>query len=379
MGAFAVTLPTFAAQGVAVIPTKPDAPSMPMVRNPAKFGVAACLKLANIPRFSDANAGVWAGGTSGLTIVDIDSTDPVHTADAIELFGDTPLKVSTPGGVHLWYQHSGEGRRIRPFGKTFPVDILGSGLAILPPSTRIASGKKTAGAYRVTEGDFTALERLPIIRGGVLPSRDQPARRPPESSGFVLTGMREGDGRDNALFSFARRAAQTAGTKADLEATVLAENAKMAEPLLASIATQKAAQAWKYKMEGKLMAAGTRSAVMDLHTIERCQGKPGPFFLLAYLRSHHSADHRFAIVPEAIAPAIGQSPTTVSKNRDWLVEAGLLALVRRGGGHVDGRGIPNFYRLAQPREGTPQNLGGIELDTLSPLLRPNLTGRGSHD
>lgn len=381
MGAFAEAFRTFAVQGIPVIPTRPDVPSMPMVRHPAQFRVSTCRKLTENPRFNDANAGLWTGRTSGLTIVDIDSTDPAHLAEVIHIFGDTRLKISTPsGGVHLYYGHKGEKRRTRIFGKALPVDILGSGLAVAPPSIRPATGKKAAGVYQVIEGDLTALAGLPCIRAGALPPQEKPDAGSPREARIDLRGMREGDGRDNALFNFARHAAARTETEQELVAAVLAENAKMVEPLTTTIAMQKVAQAWKYKMHGKLIVAGDRAAVMELHTINICQGRPGSFMLLAYLRSHHPAAHEFAIVPEAIALSIGLSPNTIRKDRDWLVAAGLLILIRRGGGRdATGGGIPSVYRLSKDQAGTLQNLRGIELNTLSPLPRSNSTGEGSFD
>ena len=100
------------------------------------------------------------------------------------------------------------------------------------------------------------------------------------------------------------------------------------------------------------MVAGTRAAVMDLDAIDRCSGHPVAFLLLAYLRSHHSQSHLFAVVPEGGGPAqlLGQSHNTVRRARDKLMELGFLLLERPGGGiaRATGGGIPNLYRLTDP-------------------------------
>ena len=121
----------------------------------------------------------------------------------------------------------------------------------------------------------------------------------------------------------------------------------MAEPMPAAVVQAKAASAWRYKTQGRLMVSGTRAALMDLDAIERCLGHPVAFLLLAYLRSHHNAAHEFAVVPEALAAALGQSHNTIRKARDKLVQAGFLTLERSGGGgRMTGGGIPNIYRLS---------------------------------
>ena len=162
--------------------------------------------------------------------MEVVSIDPAHTADAIRTFGETPLKVATPsGGLHLYYRYAGEQRSIRPFGKTFPLDVLGNGLAVVPPSCRPATDKKAPGDYRVLEGD---------LESAGPPSRNQARRYAPaaqtECCGGAgrtkvdLSTLREGDGRDVSLFDRARAIAMSCGMEADLVTALLHENAAMA-------------------------------------------------------------------------------------------------------------------------------------------------------
>jgi|GEM_PF-2487224 len=171
------------------------------------------------------------------------------------------------------------------------------------------------------------------------------------------------NGRDNALFARARALAVSCAPEAELEDSVLVENASMAEPLPEVLARAKAASAWRYKAAGRLMHPGSRAALMDLDAIARCAGNPVAFPLLAYLRTHHSPEHLFAVVPEAVARILGQSHNTVRKARDKLIGAGYLALERSGGGmaRATGYGITNLYRLTNAGAGHAlQNLEGIE-------------------
>lgn len=354
MSPFAEAAAIFGGQGVAVIPTRPESPSMPMVKHPDRFGVPASHRLAQNPKFETANAAVWTGARSGLTVIDVDSADPKHWQEAENVFGGTPLKIGTPsGGLHLYYRYAGEARRIRPFGKSLPLDVLGNGLAAVPPSTRQATGKKLAGVYSVLEGDIRALHDLPHLRRGSIPTRSSPTPKATSREAEKMADMREGDGRDNALFAIARAHAASSKTLADLCAIVRAENGKFLEPLPDAVAAAKAAQAWSYAQDGRLLVPGQRAAMMDRGVILALAGQPSAFHLLAYLRSQHPLGHVFAIVPEPVAATLGIGRNTVTRARDALLTADLLELVERGGLFPTGR-RPNLYRLKP----STQNGGG---------------------
>lgn len=351
MGAFAEAVEIFTAQGIGVIPTRRETPAMPMVKHPDRFGVPASRRLVENPRFEEANAAIWAGRHSRLTIVDIDSKEPAHVAEAIKAFGDTPLKVSTPsGGMHLYYRHAGEQRRIRPFGKSLPLDILGNGVAVVPPSSREPTGKKAGGSYRVIEGNLAALDVLPSLRAGTMPpnrfAENFPTDgTPPDSMGE----LREGDGRDNALFACARALAMASATEVKLIEAVLIENSRMAEPLPDVVARAKAASAWRYKVEGRLLGQGARIALGTCDEVLLCASYPPAFTLLAYLRCNHASSRReFAVPPNALGPILSQSPMTTRKARDWLIRAGFLILKRQGKPGAGGQHSPNLYALGAP-------------------------------
>ncbi|HEV2680920.1 MAG TPA: bifunctional DNA primase/polymerase [Rhodanobacter sp.] len=352
----------FGRQGVPVVPTRPDAPSMPMVTKPNRIGLRATRTLLHDPRYSSANAAVWLGPRARLTVVDVDSPDPKHLEASIAVFGDSPLKVQTPSrGWHLYFRHAGEGRRIKPI-PGLPTDVLGTGIVVVPPSERPA-GKKSAGDYRVIQGDLSALETLPEIRSGSMPTARNPRPESDLESCEAFAGMREGDGRDNALFKRARELAAVHSTESDLVRALLAENATFAEPLPIEVVLSKAARAWSYKARGTLMAQGSRAAMVGLDDLARCGSNHEALALLVLLRSHHSLEHVFAVVPEGVAPLLSCSARTAWSAREFLVEAGYLELISRGGrgGRVD---KANQYRLRPPSL-TMQDLHGIELTPCS--------------
>jgi hypothetical protein len=53
-------------------------------------------------------------------------------ASVSDLSGEIIVR-SGRGGLHAYYKHSGEGRKIRP-NPSQPIDILGGGVVVLPPS-----------------------------------------------------------------------------------------------------------------------------------------------------------------------------------------------------------------------------------------------------
>ena len=196
MGAFQEIAPELGALGVPVLPTKETIPSKPMLKNADRLTVQAVAKLLKQPRFANANAAVPCGPRSGVSVVDIDSPDPVQLDAALHLFGETMLIGQTPsGGHHLFYKHAGEVRRVRPFGDDVPLDILGEGLAVLPPSQRPPSRDKCGGGYRLIQGDWSDIDRLPVMADSIA---RQDAHSPLKNApGTVAPGSR-----NNALFRY---------------------------------------------------------------------------------------------------------------------------------------------------------------------------------
>ena len=105
--------------------------------------------------------------------------------------GQTPVVVRTGSGkFHALYRFNNERRAIRAWeGK--PIDLLGAGLAIAPPSI-VAKGQ-----YQIIEGNLDDLDRLPIMRE--LEDRLYVGR----ASG--PRPQKQGEGRNNDLWRLAMR------------------------------------------------------------------------------------------------------------------------------------------------------------------------------
>jgi len=145
----------YAAHGVATFPV--DANKRPMVSRYGGFGLVASSKIAG--KFANAPAiGFMCGKRNGITSLDCDSKDQRVLADALNRHGQTPLVARTGSGhFQAWYRHNGEHRKIRP-DRDVPIDILGSGFVVAPPS------QSTKGTYEFISGSLDDLDRLPVMQ-----------------------------------------------------------------------------------------------------------------------------------------------------------------------------------------------------------------------
>ena len=86
-------------------------------------------------KFGHAPAiGFMCGKRNGITVLDVDCKDERILADALDRHGKTSVIArSGSGNFQAWYKHNSERRRIRP-DRRVPIDILGSGVVVAPPS-----------------------------------------------------------------------------------------------------------------------------------------------------------------------------------------------------------------------------------------------------
>jgi len=338
-GAFQEIAPELGARGVPVLPTRRDIPSKPMVANGERLTVQAVSKLLQKPRFANANAAVTCGPRSRLSIVDVDSPDPVQLDAAIHTFGDTRLIAQTPsGGWHLYYRNAGETRRIKPFGSDVPIDVLGDGLAVLPPSRRPASSDKCGGDYRLIQGDWSDLGRLPVMADSIArQDAHSPFKTAPES---VRIGSRNRD-----LFDFLR----TIGLKVYDFAPLLGEarkfNAALPEPLDDREVVKTAKSVWGYRGQGRLYASGG-SAMAGVHLDEMAalNGHGDAYLLLSTLRAIHgwNPEKPFPLA-NATAGRFNWTKPRYRAARDALTELGFIECLHPGG---RGANDPPIYRLS---------------------------------
>src|SRR5262249_1384687 len=123
-------------------------------------------------RFGSAALGFMCGKRSGITVLDVDTTDERVLADALDRHGKTRI-IARSGSGHFqaWYRHAGERRLIRP-RRDVPIDILGGCFVVAPPS------KVTKGIYDFIQGSLSDLESLPTLNDASEPRYDGSAPEP---------------------------------------------------------------------------------------------------------------------------------------------------------------------------------------------------------
>lgn len=319
MGVFASWQPRYLERGISTFPT---ANKTPAVRGWQRIGARSSSQLAS--RFPDAEEiGFVAGPKSGLTIVDVDSTDEDTWRDAQRRFGETPLAVRTgSGGLHMYFRYAGEPRKIRVEGL---VDILGGGVVVGPPSRR-------GTGYELLRGDLDALRTLPKARN--IP-------RAPAAGG--RGAIPEGH-RNRALFEHLMREAKHVDELEDLlDVARTFADTEFAASMTDAEVLKITRSAWGYERKGlnRFGAAATvnitRAAVLT-----HAATHPDAFALLSILQAHHAGRREEFAVAAAMADALGWSVRRFKTARAYLLEHGLLTRT-----HAGGRGPhdPARYRL----------------------------------
>jgi hypothetical protein len=338
MAAFTDAAPAWAAAGIVPLPVSPTGKGW-MVKHPEKFRRPAAMALAAKPRFAAANLGFMCGSHNRLTVIDVDSPADAELQHALTKYGDTGAIVQTPsGGKHLYFRHDGEGREIRP-DKGHPIDELGGGLCIAPPST-----KPAGGGYAWLRGDLSIIPNLPRIRtGAVQKTRD--FERPAE-------GSRVQKGERNAqLFRYCR---QIVGYCDDLDQLIDAartwSDSKCAEPLPDAEIVATANSVWKYRggkkrvMQNIVEAPFYSALIADLDALA----------LYSYLSAENGPAAEF-MVADGLGAARGWPQRFVPKARRALMDMGAIKCVRH-----PRKGVPALYRWNLASLSHPMRGGGAD-------------------
>jgi hypothetical protein len=330
---FARWQPRYAEHGVALIPC--DAQRKPLVAHPQLFGCRGSTEIAR--KFPDATAfGFYAGERSRLTVLDVDTTDERVLRNALNRHGPTSLIVRTGSRkFHALYKHNGEKRSIRPWkAQGLPIDLLGAGLSIAPPS--VASN----GSYQIIEGSLDDLRRLPFMRGldaGLYRHKPSP---PTRSSPKPRAQMREGDGRNNALFDRLRREAPHCDDFDQLLDRARTLNEDFAEPMQDTEIVRTAQSVWKMQSEGRnRIGHGSWLPTAD---VEALIAEPHMLALLNWLKAQNGPDSTFWIA-DGLAERWGWPRRKLKEARERLIEMGRIVRIGR-----PRPGHPALYRWRAP-------------------------------
>ncbi|WP_398483378.1 primase C-terminal domain-containing protein, partial [Tardiphaga sp.] len=205
-----------------------------------------------------------------------------------------------------------------------PIDILGGGFVVAPPS------KGSYGPYQFVQGGLDDLNDLPALQGLLQPSAAREARLPQRR------GIEEGL-RNTTLWRRCMAMARRCDGPAALLEMALAENT-VCEPPLAQWEVEKVVQsAWRYEERG-LNWINDRFVVSVVPVshgdVDDLMGKsPDAFVLLTYLRRHNFDRNEF-VVANAMAPSMpggGWPRKRLASARTVLEEEGRIVPIKRAG------------------------------------------------
>jgi DNA-binding XRE family transcriptional regulator len=343
LGAFASAAETLWRAGLVPIPVGGEDGKKPLVTSFTKWkqrpGPSAIRKW--IDKHPDANVGIVTGQLSGISVVDIDSVDPVQQHAIIEQFGDTPLKTGTPrGGRHLWYRYNGEAST--DFSPHVPVQLKAAGgFVVVPPSVR-PNGPHAGRAYEFVDGTLKDLARLPPLRqesiDRVTVNTISPTR---------LRSVKEG-WRNNSLFRHLKDHAPYCDdmeTLLDVGMTFGQHDCGPSLPLAEIVKTTNSV--WRMREEGRLWAKGAKPQVVVLRSvIDDLNADALKIYLT--LRFSHFDGRQFALSPKAMAKTqviSGWSHQRYRAARDELLQERYLKMVHKGGSRP---GDPSLFALSSP-------------------------------
>ena len=278
IGIFGEWQPEYAARGIPTFPVKiVGKDKRPAIRGYMKVGSLASQKLAK--QFANASAfGLACGRVTGLTILDVDCKDERVLADALSGHGETPFVVRTgSGNFQRWYRHNGEMRQVRPWGKEVPIDQLGDGYVVAPPS----EGRRMA--YKIVQGSLDDLPHLPFMRNAWRPGDQARASTAYEGQ------------RNRALWWHCMEQAHSCDTFDDVLDVAQTFNEDSCIPPLGDDEVVRTAQsAWKYTEQGN-NRIGRHGSWLTAASVESLARDPYALALLAWLQARNGPGAKFIV------------------------------------------------------------------------------------
>ena len=335
--------------GLAVIPCGGEEGKQPLVKHWQRWkyrpSAATLEKFAG--QYPDAGIGIVTGPASGVSVIDLDPRNdkaPKTLLEyALEMYGETPLIVRTPsGGWHLYYRYDQERSQTRLTGRGVDIKAAG-GFVVAPPSIR-PSGALCGHPYSFHTGCWADLAKLPNLKTRNPKCRNQSA---------VLKGERNTD-----LFRYLMAQAAFCDGYDDLLDEANAFNQSCEPPLGEAEIEKTTGSVWGYEQRGENWIGYNcgQHIVVPEAIFELLAPTPDALTLYMKLWSAHAGfpDKHFAVSPKSMARDESvpghKSVGWYSRNRDIVLESGLIERVYKGGKHCGDR---HLYRLVlSPDKGT---------------------------
>lgn len=276
-GIFATWQPEYAARGIATFPYTASNVDrrQPLVGNYTRMGLPASRQIAL--KFPDADGlAFMAGARSKITVIDIDARGAEADrllSDAMRRYGQASLVTRTGrDGRHAYYRNTGEPRKIRP-DPTTPIDLLGGGPVVLPPS------KGSQFNYEIIHGHIDDLPALTPLR---LNDAIQPA-----GNFDALVSARVGE-RDAKFWPYIKRFANHAPSYDALLEHAREINEMMPMPLPDYDIVAKCKHWWRKTERGENRWGIGQFTTVDHSLIDKLMmSDPDAFTLLLFLRRLH--------------------------------------------------------------------------------------------
>ena len=333
----------YAARGLPTFPVNPIAPDgrkLPGTRGYGKVGFRGSRQIAL--KFSDKDTnglGCMAGVRRGpshlvLALIDIDARGAEAdrlVADVQLLYGPSRFIVRTGNdGRHLYYRWSGEGRKIRP-DPSIPIDILGGGVVVLPPSL----GAKQP--YEIIHGhldDLTALTKIartPEPPAEVTRQVHDQGGTAPTAARNDLAGMREGDGRNRTLFEIMCSVGHDLPLRLDaFIARAREENMTCAQRMPDDEVIRIATNVFEYREDGELRTGqhGGLWLPPSAKIKQLIASNTDLFVLIAWLRPDNGPRSTI-LVADGMAVQMGWPPARLRLARRAALNAGWIVQVAK--------------------------------------------------
>ena len=338
-GVFETSQAQYAAHRIATFPVGMN--KRPAVRGYPRIGLRASCELAG--KFVEAPAlGFMCGERSGITVLDVDTTEEQVLADALGRHGATPIVVHTASGKwHAWYRHSHERRRIRPWGDDLPIDLLGTGgFVIAPPSAT------HRGCYQFIRGGLDDVPTLPTMRalGGslyddvvtILPD-DIITAGPIADEESSPAGVSEGR-RNNALFAHCMRHAHHCDDRDTLLDMARTFNERCVPPLSDDEVIQIVDSARSYTARGE-NRFGLTGSWLPTETVRELVPDPYLCSLISFLQAENRPGRAFWVA-DGFAKRLCWPRRKFQAARRAAIERGFIEMISK-----PSQGNPALYRF----------------------------------
>jgi hypothetical protein len=238
---------------------------------------------------------------------------------------------SGSGKWHAYYSWGGERRRIRPWGDDLPIDILGGGVVIAPPS-RIGVGQ-----YKIVSGHLDNLDRLRQATW-----LTEKHLRQPQLDRDIGTGMIHDGRRGEAVWRHCMKTAKSCDSLS-LDTLYHAARAFDAANCIPPIATDaggdrrllgvaKSALAYTERGANRFGAHGV--FFFDDEYIELLTNNQDALLLLGFLRSHNGPCAEF-LCTNTLNEKFGWPEERLAAARRSLIDLGYITQTKKAGrGHA---------------------------------------------